>query len=53
VHNIGRTGVGLSNIRQRMENSYGKDFDFRLRENAAGGVSAELRIPLFADVAFG
>jgi two-component system LytT family sensor kinase len=53
VHNIGRTGVGLSNIRQRMENSYGKDFDFRLRENAAGGVSAELRIPLFGDVAFG
>ena len=50
VQKIGMTGVGLNNIRQRLENSYGGDFDFDLRANAHSGISAEIRLPLYADV---
>jgi hypothetical protein len=43
---IDSTGVGLRNIRQRLENTYGKDHGFELRSVESGGVSAEIRIPL-------
>ena len=43
---IDSTGVGLRNIRQRLENSYGNDYGFELRPVEGGGVSAEIRIPL-------
>ncbi len=48
---IGTAGVGLKNIRERLENSYGSDCEFSLKESAGGGMRAEIRIPLFADLA--
>jgi len=49
---IDATGVGLRNIRQRLENSYGIDYGLQLRPLEGGGVSAEIRIPLrFSEVA--
>lgn len=42
------TGVGLQNIRQRLENSYGSDFSFQLLATDAGGMRAEIRLPLFS-----
>ena len=46
---IGGSGLGLRNIKQRLENSYGKDFSFQLLASRAGGMRAEIRLPLFTD----
>ena len=51
VPSIGSTGVGLRNIKQRLENSYGNDFSFQLMAAETGGLRAEVRLPLFADAA--
>lgn len=39
-------GVGLSNLRERIAALYGKDGSLTISEQAAGGVSVVLRIPL-------
>ena len=49
---ISGQGVGLQNIRQRLENTYGPDHEFALLQQPGGGVRAEIRIPLFAEAAF-
>jgi signal transduction histidine kinase len=40
-----RKGVGLSNIRERLENLYGDNFLFELENIPEGGFSATIRIP--------
>ena len=40
------SGVGLRNIKQRLENSYGSDFSFQLIALETGGMRAEIRLPL-------
>jgi two-component system LytT family sensor kinase len=42
----GTSGVGLSNIRQRLEACYADDYSFELHRTAEGGVRAAVRIPL-------
>ncbi|EED33448.1 signal transduction ATPase, FimS family [gamma proteobacterium NOR5-3] len=42
---VGEPGVGLSNIRQRLEACYSRDYDFDLHRTAEGGVRAAVRIP--------
>jgi signal transduction histidine kinase len=49
---ISGPGVGLQNIRQRLENTYGPDHHFALQRQDNGGMCAEIRIPLFVEVAF-
>jgi signal transduction histidine kinase len=39
-------GVGLSNLRERIAALYGKEGSLSITENAAGGVSVSLRIPM-------
>lgn len=39
-------GVGLSNLRERIASLYGNNASLRITDNAAGGVSVTLRIPL-------
>ena len=39
------TGVGLANARARLQQLYGGDYSFEVRNEAAGGVSARLGIP--------
>ncbi|MFK7828843.1 MAG: sensor histidine kinase [Congregibacter sp.] len=45
------TGVGLQNIKQRLENSYADNFSLQLLPCESGGMRAEIRLPLFADIA--
>ena len=40
------TGVGLANTRARLDSLYGEAGDVDLARNAAGGVTARIRIPL-------
>ncbi len=40
-----RQGVGLANIRERLENLYGADHDFSLRNADEGGLLASITIP--------
>ncbi|NND71576.1 MAG: sensor histidine kinase [Rhodothermales bacterium] len=40
-----RQGVGLSNIRERLQNLYGNDFSFELGNLPEGGFQASIRIP--------
>ena len=40
-----RTGVGLSNIRSRLEQLYGSEHRFTLENQAAGGVLARISLP--------
>ena len=40
-----RTGVGLSNIRSRLEQLYGSEHRFMLESQAAGGVLARITLP--------
>ena len=40
-----RGGVGLANIRERLENLYGDDNDFTLRNAEEGGLLASITIP--------
>lgn len=44
-HNITNAGVGLKNIRARLEQLYGREFDFALRNGESRGVIAELTLP--------
>ncbi|RUO25730.1 sensor histidine kinase [Aliidiomarina minuta] len=41
----GRTGVGLSNTRQRLKALYGKRYSFNLSANQPNGCLVEIRIP--------
>lgn len=50
---IAGPGVGLQNIRQRLESSYGPDHDFDLQAQPGGGMRATVRIPLFVEQAVG
>lgn len=43
---MGQPGVGLSNIRQRLEVCYAKDYDLSLHRLPEGGVRAGVRVPL-------
>jgi len=43
---IGEPGVGLSNIRQRLEVCYSQDYDLALHRLPEGGVRAAVRVPL-------
>ena len=40
-----RSGVGLANIRERLENLYGDDHDFSLRNANEGGLLASITMP--------
>lgn len=40
-----RGGIGLTNVRQRLESAYGKDCDLELDNNESGGVSVSIRLP--------
>lgn len=42
----GGSGLGLRNIKQRLENSYGREFSFQLIALETGGMRAEIRLPL-------
>ena len=42
-------GVGLSNLRDRIRTLYGADASLTIMENATGGVTVTMRIPLPAD----
>ena len=44
-------GVGLSNLRERIAALYGNEGSISIADNAAGGVSVTLRIPLLASAA--
>ncbi|QOY93721.1 histidine kinase [Massilia sp. UMI-21] len=43
------SGVGLSNLRERLRQLYGKSAQLQLVENPAGGVTARLLLPLSAN----
>ena len=49
----GASGVGLSNIRQRLEACYNADYSFDLHRTTEGGVRAAVRIPLNHSKAMG
>jgi hypothetical protein len=38
-------GIGISNVRTRLQSLYGKEFDFNLRNRKPGGVEAALSVP--------
>lgn len=40
------TGIGLENIRQRLQALYDGQARLTIRENETGGVSAEITLPL-------
>jgi sensor histidine kinase YesM len=40
-----RGGIGLANIRERLENLYGDDNNFSLRNAEEGGLLASITIP--------
>jgi sensor histidine kinase YesM len=41
--------MGLSNVRARLEQLYGKDHRFSIEEQAAGGVVVTLKVPFRLD----
>ena len=41
-----RTGVGLTNIRSRLEQLYGSEHRFTLENQAGGGVLVRISLPL-------
>ena len=41
-----KDGVGLSNVKSRLENMYGNEFDFRIHSNGGKGTIVEVRLPL-------
>jgi len=41
-----KEGIGLSNVRSRLQQLYGADFQFNLSSNSQGGVSVQLTLPL-------
>jgi LytS/YehU family sensor histidine kinase len=43
------TGVGLRNVRARLEQLYGQDHRFSIEEQAAGGVLVTMKIPFRLD----
>jgi len=45
-----RTGIGLSNLRTRLEIMYGSAFELQLLNRAAGGVQAQVCLPLAQDL---
>ena len=47
--NNGR-GVGLSNVRGRLQQLYGANHKFELNNNAAGGLTVSLEIPFAAEI---
>lgn len=51
LHDTWGAGVGLSNIRARLESEFGDDARLRLDGKADGGVRATLEMPLAASVA--
>jgi LytS/YehU family sensor histidine kinase len=38
-------GIGISNVRARLQSLYGKDFEFRLQNQPPGGVQVSLSVP--------
>lgn len=40
------TGIGIANVRQRLEGLYGAASSFALRDRSAGGVEASISLPL-------
>jgi two-component system, LytTR family, sensor kinase len=48
-----RRGVGLTNIRSRLEQLYGSEHRFKLENQAAGGVLVQISLPFrTAEIAF-
>ena len=45
IRHHGETGVGLRNIRHRLQALYGGDASLQLTENVTGGVTAQLMLP--------
>lgn len=39
-------GIGLTNVRQRLESAYGADFTFDIAPQPGGGLAATIRIPV-------
>ncbi len=39
-------GIGIENVRRRLEQRYGDGFAFRIEDRASGGVEMMLRLPL-------
>ncbi len=53
-HELGtRRGVGLTNIRSRLEQLYGREHRFKLENQAAGGVLVRISIPFRRDATSG
>jgi two-component sensor histidine kinase len=42
----GRTGIGIANVRQRLQGLYGARFDVTMRDRLEGGVEVTLSVPL-------
>ena len=38
-------GIGISNVRARLQSLYGKDFEFRLQNQPPNGVQVSLSVP--------
>jgi sensor histidine kinase YesM len=43
--NGGSSGIGLNNTRSRLEQFYGPDYDFQIRNSKGSGVIVTLEIP--------
>jgi LytS/YehU family sensor histidine kinase len=43
-----RSGVGMSNVRTRLQGLYGDQFELSLKNDAAGGVTASVSIPFIS-----
>jgi sensor histidine kinase YesM len=53
TENRSRRGVGLTNIRSRLEQLYGAEHRFRLENQAGGGVLVRISLPLRRDATSG
>ncbi len=45
AHETDRDGIGLNNVRQRLESAYGSDFRLELKEGQPSGVCVEMQFP--------
>jgi two-component system, LytTR family, sensor kinase len=43
-----RTGVGISNVRTRLQNLYGDEFELSIQNRSSGGVEASVSVPFIS-----
>ena len=48
---IGQSGIGIVNVRTRLQSLYGDQFELSMRDHAPGGVEATVSVPFVSSPA--